>query len=231
MNRKQQRLNRERGNALIEFALVTTMLIPILAGSFTIGMCMVNTIKMSVVCRGAAVLFLRATVDPAGGFDLSQSYNQAIIVRAASGLGMNLPGTNLPNPSGLGAVILSRVVRVGDAECSAGVIPPPSPFSGWSISNCANYGSYVLAGRIVVGNGSRFSSRIGTPPAGALQADGTVSAHNIATNSGLQVPGFASVLPLSSGTFGLVSEMYTDLSRINLFSILSHPVVYMRNFT
>jgi hypothetical protein len=207
------------------------MLIPILAGSFTIGMCMVNTIKMSVVCRGAAVLFLRATVDPAGGFDLSQSYNQAIIVRAASGLGMNLPGTNLPNPSGLGAVILSRVVRVGDAECSAGVIPPPSPFSGWSISNCANYGSYVLAGRIVVGNGSRFSSRIGTPPAGALQADGTVSAHNIATNSGLQVPGFASVLPLSSGTFGLVSEMYTDLSRINLFSILSHPVVYMRNFT
>jgi hypothetical protein len=231
MNRKQQRLNRERGNALIEFAFVTILLIPVLAGSCTIGMFVANSIKVSAVCREAAVLFLRATIDPAGGFDLSQSYNQAIIVRAAAGLGMNQPGNNLPNPSGLGAVILSKVVNVGAAECSAGVVPLPSPFPGWNTSNCANYGSYVFAGRIVIGNGSRFSSRIGTPPAGALQADGTVSAHNIATNSALQAPGFASVLPLNASTFGLVSEMYADLSRLNLFSILSNPVVYVRNFT
>jgi hypothetical protein len=36
---------------------------------------------------------------------------------------------------------------------------------------------------------------------------------------------------LNASTFGLVSEMYADLSRLNLFSILSNPVVYVRNFT
>ena len=102
MNRKQRKLHRERGNALIEFALVTTLLLPVLAGSFTIGMFAASSIKVSAVCRESAVLFLRSTLDPSGGFDLSQSYNQAIIVRSAAGLGMNVPGTNLPSASGLG---------------------------------------------------------------------------------------------------------------------------------
>ncbi len=234
MGPKQRRSNREQGNTMLEFAVVAGFfLMPLLLGSFTIGMTLAKGIQVSNVCREGAVLFVRATTDPAGGLDLSLPSNQSMIVHAAAGLGMNQPGTNLPDPNGKGAVILSKVIRVGDAECSAGVVPAPVGAPPWNAGNCPNYDSYVFTNRIIIGNGSRFSSLLGDPPTGTVKSDGSISAKDIATNTANRAQRFGpgGMVTLIRSTFALTSEMYVDVSQLNLFSILAKPVIYCRNIS
>jgi hypothetical protein len=225
-NRKQ------RGNTILEFALVMVFLVPMFAGAFTIGLALAKGIQVSNVARDAVVLMVRAVTDPNSGLDLSLPQNQRIIVRAASGLGMNADAQQTPNPNGNGVVILSKVVMVGPAECSIGITPAPAGAPPWNAGNCPNYGQYVFAYRVVIGNGSRWTSTIGNP-GGAVLSNGTISAADIATNGGDIVATFPTVtgMTLTPGTFGLVSEMYADVSFLNFFSILSNPTLYARSIS
>ena len=225
---KDNAYSREAGNAIIEFALVASFLVPLLAGAFSIGMSLAKGIQISAVCREADVLFLRSVTDPEAGLDLSQAANQSIVVRSAMGLQMNLSGTNNPNPNGSAAVILTKVVMVGTNECSIGVTPAPSGAPPWNSGNCANYNQYVFAQRIVIGNGSRFTSVLGSPPAANLQTNGSVTNSDIATNPAVRVSNFTSIMTLTPSTFTLISEMFADISYLNLFSIMPTPVVYSR---
>jgi hypothetical protein len=232
---KQLRRRNQGGNTILEFALVMVFLVPMFAGSFTIGMALAKDIQVSNVARDAVVLMVRSVTDPNSGFDLSQTGNQRIIVRAASGLGMNSNAQQDPNPSGNGVVILSKVIMVGPAECSLGVVPAPvgvpTP-TPWSAGNCPNFGSYTFAYRVVIGNGTRWTSVIGKP-GGTVQSDGTITAKDIATNTSDRVAAFNTTtgMTLSSGTFALVSEMYADVSFLNFFSILGNPTLYARSIS
>jgi len=206
---------------MIEFALAMVFLFPLLAGSFTIGMALTKAIQVSNVARDAVVLL-----------DLSQTQNQRIIVRAAQGLGMASDAQNDPSSTGSGVVILSKVVMVGPAECSLGVTPAPSGAPPWDSGSCPNYGSYVFAYRVVIGNGTAWSSTLGNPGV-AVQSDGTSTAANIASNSGVRVASFVAVtgLTLTASTFAMVSEMYADISYLNFFSVMKNPVIYARSFS
>jgi hypothetical protein len=64
-------------------------------------------------------------------------------------------------------------------------------------------------------------------------SNGTISAADIATNGGDIVATFPTVtgMTLTPGTFGLVSEMYADVSFLNFFSILSNPTLYARSIS
>lgn len=231
---------RKRGNTLLEFALVMVFLVPMFAGTFTIGMGLAKAIQVSNVARDAVVLMVRSNTDPEAGLDLSITQNQRIIVRAAAGLGMNSDAQYDPDPNGKGVVILSKVVLVGPNECSLGVIPPPAgvpnttpPNFGWTAGNCPNLGSYVFEYRVVIGNGSRWSSTIGTPPAANVASNGTISASDIATNTAVRATNFPAVtgMTMPAGVFALVSEMYTDVSFLNFFSIFSNPTLYARSIS
>ena len=217
-------------------------LVPMFAGSFTIGMALAKDIQVSNVARDAVVLMVRAATDPESGLSLGPCLapsgtcvtnpNQRIIVAAASGLGMNSDAQQDPSSSGNGVVILSKVVMVGTAECSVGIIPAPSGAPPWNAGNCANYGSYTFSYRVVIGNGSRWSSAIGSP-SGTVLKDGTITANDIATNSGDRAPNFSTVtgMTLTQSTFALVSEMYADVSFLNFFSILGNPTLYARSIS
>ncbi len=222
----------EAGNTILEFALVMTFLVPMFAGAFTIGMALTKAIQVSNVARDAAVLMVRSNSDPESGLDLSQTHNQRIIVRAAQGLGMNSDALDDPSSTGTAVVILSKIVKVGPTECSLAGLTPygTSPF--WDSGNCPNFGSYVFAYRVVIGNGSRWSSTIGNP-GGTVQSDGTITAANIASNSSDVASTFSSVtgMTLSASTFALVSEMYADVSYLNFFSVMSNPVIYARSIS
>ena len=63
-----------------------------------------------------------------------------------------------------GRVILTKIVN------GITVPDPRTPDTG----NWPNFGSYVFASRIVIGNGTRFTSVTGHP-AGPLQADDTIN--------------------------------------------------------
>jgi Flp pilus assembly protein TadG len=230
LDKKTRRRPKQGGNTIVEFALVMVFLVPMFAGSFTIGMALAKDIQVSNVARDAVVLMVRSVTDPESGLDLSQAQNQRIIVRAATGLGMNSDAQMDPSSTGNGVVILSKVVMVGPAECSLGVVPAPtSPFT-WSAGNCPNYGSYTFAYRVVIGNGTRWSSAIGKP-GGTVQPNGTITNADIATNTSDRVSSFNTVtgMTLLPSTFALVSEMYADVSFLNFFSILGNPTLYARS--
>jgi Flp pilus assembly protein TadG len=231
-NKNQTRRSKQGGNTILEFALVMVFLVPMFAGSFTIGMALAKDIQVSNVARDAVVLMVRSVTDPESGLDLSQTQNQRIIVAAASGLGMNSDAQQDPSSTGNAVVILSKVVMVGPAECSVGVVPAPaSPFT-WSAGNCPNYGSYTFAYRVVIGNGTRWSSTLGNP-GGTVQPNGTITSSDIATNTSDRVSNFPATvnMTLTSSTFALVSEMYADVSFLNFFSILGNPTLYARSIS
>jgi len=200
------------------------------AGAFTIGMAVSKGIQVSNVARDALVLMVRAITDPNSGLDLSQTQNKRIVVRAAQGLGMNANAQYDPSTTGLAVVILSKVVLVGATECSLGIIPAPGGAPPWNAGNCPNFNTYVFAYRVVIGNGTRWTSVLGNP-AVAVQSDGTVTASNIASNTAARVSNFttASGMTLNQSNYALFSEMYADISYVNFFSVLRNPTVYVRS--
>jgi hypothetical protein len=218
---------------MLEFALVMSLLIPLFAGMFSIGMTLAKGIEVSNVCEDAVLLFVGSVTNPSSGLDLSETQNQQIIVRAANGLGMALDSSYDPNPNGTAAVVLSKVVLVGPNECSLGVVPAPSNAPPWNSSNCPNYGQYVFAYRVGFGNTTRWTSALGTPPSSIVQSNGTISAANIAKNGSDLATNFGTggVMSLSPSTFALVSEMWADVSNLNLFSIWHAPVIYSRSIS
>jgi hypothetical protein len=223
---------RQAGNTIMEFAIVMVFLVPMFAGAFTIGMALTKAIQVSNVARDAAVLMVRSNTDPESGLDLSVAQNQAIIVRAAQGLGMGSAPSYTPNTSGSAAVILSKVVMVGPTECTLGGETPHASAPFWDTGNCPNYNSYAFEYRVVIGNGTRWSSTLGNPGV-TVQSNGTITAANIAQNTSDQTSTFNSVtgMTLTSSTFALVSEMYADVSYLNFFNILSNSVIYARSIS
>jgi hypothetical protein len=215
---------------MLEFALAMSILVPMFAGMFTIGMALSKSIQVSNVCQDAVVLLVDTNTEPNAGLDLSQLQNQRMIVRAAAGLGMNSDAQDDPSSTGNAAVILSKVVMVGPQECSTGVVPAPHNAPPWNAGNCPNYGQYVFAYRVVIGNGTRWSSTFGNPPVGVVQSNGTISAATMAKNAG-DVAQNAAFLNLTASTFALVAEMYADVSYLNLFSIMPTPVIYSRSIS
>jgi len=223
---------RQDGNTILEFALVMVFLLPMFAGMFTIGMALTKGIQVSNVTHDAVTLMVTASTNPSSGLDLSQVQNQRIIVDAASGLGMNSDAQNDPSSTGRAVVILSKVIMVGPTECSLGGMTPNGSAPFWSASNCPNFGSYVFSYRVVVGNGSRWSSTLGNP-GGTVQSNGTITPRDVASNTSDQDSSFPTVtgMTLLSSTFALVSEMYADVAYLNFFNVMANPTIYARSIS
>lgn len=227
--RSSRRKEKQAGSAIVEFAITASLLVPLLAYTFTIGMTLTKGIQAGNVCRNAAVLSVRQL---SGEIDLSTPGGQSILIRTAQGLGMNISGSSLPNPSGKGVIILSRIVRVSDQECAKGVTPaPPAPVT-WGPGNCPNYDQYAFASRIVIGNGTRWSSVFGSPPSSVVQTNGLISDGNIAMSTSNRATGFQGVvMTLMPSQFALVSEVNIDVAYLNLFSIAPTSQIYARNIS
>jgi hypothetical protein len=223
----------QKGQAMLEFALVTISLAFMFAGAFTIGTMLSKALQVSNITRSAAVLMVRSVTDPKADLNLVLPQNQAILIREAKGLGMNTSGTYTPDPNGNGAIFLSKIILVGDNECAAGVSPIPSGVPPWTSGSCPNYNSYVFAYYVPIGNKTKWASVFGTPPSSTVQSDGTVSAVNIATNTNVQVPTatMASIITLTQSHYALISEAFVDASSISVFSIYKPPVIYYRTIT
>jgi hypothetical protein len=220
----------ERGNSILEFALVGGLfLVPMLAGSYTLGMTIVKALQVQQVCRDTNILVVR-------GIDMSQSDNQALVVKTASGLGLNQSGTNTPDPNGLGVLILSTVYRVSDNDCVA--LGKPAN------STCTNWHYYVFTRRIVIGNSAKLTSKMGNPT-DTLASDGTLTPTQYVLDSGDRATGFPSttaLLPTDAGaTSGLVflpayanayiCEAAFDISALNIFATPQMGVIYARHIS
>jgi hypothetical protein len=214
----RRRYRRQRGSFLMEFSVVAWTLILMLAGAFELGMTLIRAIQASQVVRNANVLTVRSV-------DLSIPQNQQLLMRTASSLGMNIPNTWNPDPNGNGVVFVTKVLRVGPLECSVGVVN----FDG-TTKTCPNLGSYVIASRITIGNGTRWGSPLGKPVT-AQRPNGDLYDSDICTNSANLANGFPGIIALNQDQYTFVAEIYVDTSKFNLFSFMTAPLIYMRNLS
>jgi Flp pilus assembly protein TadG len=183
MNTRYGLHRRRRGSELIEFALVSALLFPLLFGTFVVGMNLGRSIQVSQVSRDAGHMYARSV-------DFSDPANQQVIVRLARGLNMTVAGGN-------GVVILSTVTFIGQPQCAAASLSP---------ANCTNLDHTVFTNRIVVGNLALRVSAFGTPNPGLVQSDGDVT--NYLTDASTRANGFSAVLVLQPGELAYVSEAY-----------------------
>lgn len=211
---------RRKGSSLMEFALVAPFMVTLIAGSFSVGMGLNRAVQARQCVRNANVLMVK-------DFDLSIIDNQRLIVRTASGLGMEMPSgvPFTPNPAGKASVILSKVRHVGSATCNQGI-------SNWNQnpSSCPNFDQYIIEQRVIIGNTSRWQSVAGTPSA-PLDSRGNVSNANKATNSGVRATGFPGFLTLSLEEYTYMAEMYVDTADLSMFPIINPVNIYVRNFS
>lgn len=168
----------ERGNVVLEFALITLIYVPLLVGVVSIGLNLGRTVQVSQVARDTASMYVR-------GIDFSQTGNQDILVQLAQPLGMTRTG-------GTGVVILSKITYITAAACTG-------------IPGC-NSNQQVLVQRVTVGNAALESSNLRLAGAVTLDAQGNVA--NYMTDSAAVVTGLSPVLTLNGNEFAYIAEAF-----------------------
>jgi hypothetical protein len=202
----QVRLRRgEKGTAILEFAFcVTFFWMPLFLGMIVIGFNLIRAVQVTQVCRDAGHMY-------ANGIDFSQSAYQTLLINLAIGLNMSTSGGN-------GVEILSTVMYVNAAACTAGGYTANS-------SNCPNLNKIVFTRRIVVGNSTIHSSNLGNPISSDLDSSGNVSVSGYLTDTRNQVAGFSNIIPLTGGQFAFVSELFVSSPDTAWCPFLSVPTI------
>ena len=213
------------GSSIIEFAVVTPVLFGLLVGTFSLGNGLSRLVQADSVCRNANLLLVR-------GVDMAQPDNQQLVVKAAAGLGLNLPGAaTWPDPHGKAAVILTKVIKVGARACAQGL---GDASAGTAAATCPNYQKYVIASRVIIGNQTRWQSATGTP-ASPLNQRGEISAGHIAAVAGNRAIGFSdaagapTIVRLMDDECAYISEVFVDGSDLNVPYLLDIDTIRARN--
>ena len=106
-SRCRPRRRRENGAAMLEFAFITLVLVPLLLGTTGFGLNMIRSLNTIQVARDAGHMFAR-------GADFSQPGNKTIIATLGADIGL------ATNPATSNAVvILSTLAYIDKAMCAA----------------------------------------------------------------------------------------------------------------
>jgi hypothetical protein len=140
------RKNGERGNTMVEFAVVMPFWLAVLFGTIAMGTNLTRTIQVVQVSRDLGSMYAKGTDFSAAGF-----HN---LITAGSGSVSLVQGMDLTDAvanGGNAVIYLSQVrhVTIGDADCKA---------------SCNNSGKDVFLNQVVFGQKSLFSSYLGGGP-------------------------------------------------------------------
>jgi hypothetical protein len=184
------------GGSLVEFVFITLVLVPLFLGTCVIGVDLLRTMQTIQLARDAGPMYAR-------GVDFSQPGNGTILYQLGASLGLNSSSS-----SSTALVILSNLIYVDQAQCTAA--------GAWnsatnSPNGCTNYQKWVFTQRLEFGNSAMRSSNLGSPltngPSGVTvdPTTGKISQIDYVTKSGA-VANFNSVNPYSN-TSGVVSGL------------------------
>ena len=195
MNRRNQ-----RGGSVLEFTIISLTAVPLLLGTASLGVNMILVQQTTQLAREAGEMFAR-------GLDMSQPGNKTIVANIGSTLGLSTTAGQ-----GSAEVILSALTYVDKATCAAaGAVDAEGNPSG-----CTNYGLWVFAQRLIIGNSNVRTSNLGSPlttgPTGVTMdpTTGAISVQDYATKAGA-VAQFSSVNPyqnVNGNVSGLPSGQY-----------------------
>lgn len=222
----------EQGNSIVEFALVSVFLVPLLIGTFTIGMGLNRSLGVASFTRDIGAMFVTNSVD------FSQSGAQTIAVRLANGLGLDNTGNTgyTGGTSGTGEVILSGVLRVGTRECNTLSTTALQNSCKTEIGN-DTIERYVFLRRIIIGNNTRGASYFGAPTC-AQNSDGTIPSSSymtlpLSTNcAAINATTFSGVLALQPSENTYIVETHFDAPELNVFKLdgtMTPTHFYVRN--
>ena len=183
---------KRRGSAMIELALVMSLAFPLLLGTAAIGIRLGRTLQATQLTRDVAHMY-------ALGADFSLAGTQAIA--AALSRDFDLSAT------GRGVLLLSRVVKVQQTDCTAA-----------GLHNCPNLNQPVFAQRLTIGNTTLRTSAFGTPPSAYIDAKGNIRALDYCQQSSLLATNFESVLSLGAGQSAWMVEGYFSMPDINFLN-------------
>ncbi len=203
--RPSSRNQSRRGSALLEFALVSVFTVPLLLGTFVLGMSLSRSIQVTQISRDAGHMYVRYV-------DFTQTANQDIIVRLASGMGLTRTGGN-------GVVILSKIMHIADDECASGGYPVGD-------NRCVNRNQDVFIQQLKIGDASARNSNFGTPTGVTLDANQVIT--DYLTNSGARATNVTSVLTLNAGEIAFVSEAFFKTPELDISAYRSGNSVYAR---
>lgn len=175
---EKRRTSRERGTAVMEFALVAPALIVIMMGVVTIGMNLSRLIRVNQVARDAGSMYVRSV-------DFSKPGNQDLLVRLSETLGITRTGGN-------GVIILSKITFMPQSKCS-----------DLKLSPC-NSNKHVITQRLTIGNASLFQSSIANPSSTLIGAQGLVDKYMQHNSAVAILPN----LTLVDGQYAYIAEVY-----------------------
>jgi hypothetical protein len=196
---------RERGNNVLEFALIALPTVLLMLGVVVMGIDLARSVEVAQLARDGGAMFVR-------GLDFSQAGNQQVLVRISGPLSMQLTGGN-------GLTSMSKITFIPDASCG-------QPTDA-SYSNCI-VGKNVLMQRIVFGNTSLPGSHYATAGNVTLDSQGNVA--NYATDPNAVISNFTGTLQLKPLEISYVTEVYFLTPDVNMQGFLNNTGIYSQAF-
>ena len=189
---------RRKGTALIEFAIVMTMLIPMFFGMVIFGISAGRAIQATQFTRDMGHMY-------AMGVDFSTAPSQSLMTNLAQNLDVSSTGS--------GVVIFSQIKKVYQSDCDA-----------QTMSTCPNLNAFVFMQRLVKGNSSARPSNYGTPPSNYINSLGNIAPPDYLVQSSLVATG-TSVLPIvPAGNSVWVVESYFGIPGLAFLSSVGIPM-------
>ncbi len=195
----QLRRTKSRGTALVEFAIVMGIMIPMFFGMVVIGLSSTSGIQAVQVTRDLGHMYSL-------GVDFSSATtNDELALDLAQGLSLT--------PSGTGVVLFTQIKQVFTADCTA-----------QALGSCPNANQFVIVQRLKIGNGTVRTSTFGTPTATYVDAKGNISPANYLTIGSL-VAANTEVLPaVAAGNSVYATESYFQLPALQYLSPFGTPI-------
>jgi Flp pilus assembly protein TadG len=158
---------KNRGAAMLEFALLIPVWVPLLLGTLWIGSAMIQGQQVTQMTRDLASMYSRGVNFSSGGGSTSSTTLTDITSQVGT-----------VTSTGTGVVYFSTIVYVGNSVCASGgaTYGSLSPLS--HTAACTNYGKFVFTQQYSAGNTGLRSSNLGTAPAADLDAN-----YNVATTT------------------------------------------------
>ena len=175
---------------MVEMALIVAVSVPVLLGVTGLGVRLGRTLDATQATRDVAHMY-------ALGTDFSLAGTQAIARTLSRDFSLTAGGD--------GVLILSRIIKVYQADCDAA-----------GVHSCPNRNQTVFTQRIVIGNSTLRASAFGTPPGTYLDAEGNISSANYCSQPALVAHGFDTVLSLLQGQSAYLTEGYFSMPEVNL---------------
>jgi hypothetical protein len=203
------RTRNERGGALVEFALLSVVWVPLLFGTIVFGFNLLGAIQLSQLCRDSGHMY-------AYGVDFTQPANVTLLQRLASNLNINIQQN-----SGDGYILFSTITLVTDADCAAA-----------GNSTCPNRNKYVFTKLLVFGDRTNVQTSLGSPASRFLQPGSVIQISDYLNDGSLVATGFPSLninfVPGQPGQYAFTSEVTLHSQVLNWHSF-SNTGTYARS--